>query len=114
MAKHPAAAPGPVRYPPPERSFDGYPTAWLDDASMVRAAEGAAPLLTPLLTMPLTNPAAERRCRDAGAVAEVLRAAAGPRTVGELAAVLGRAGADPEAARATVAWLLKYGLLVPA
>ena len=56
LAKHPAAAPGPVRYPPPERSFAGYPTAWLDDASMVRAAEGAAPLLTPLLTMPLTNP----------------------------------------------------------
>jgi glycosyltransferase involved in cell wall biosynthesis len=107
----PAAPPGPVRYPAPERSFAGYPTAWLDDASTVRAADGATAVLAPLLNMPLTGTAAERRCRDPQAVADVLRAAAGPRSVGELAAALERAGAGPEAARATIAWLLKYGLL---
>ena len=36
-----------------------------------------------------------------------------PRAVAELAADLERAGADPAQARATVAWLLKYGLLRP-
>jgi glycosyltransferase involved in cell wall biosynthesis len=113
LAKWPrAAAPGPVRYPAPERSFVGYPTAWLDDTCAVRAADGAVAMLAPLLNMPLTSVSAERRCRDAQAVAEVLRAASEPRSVGELAAALERVGASPEAARATIAWLLKYGLVL--
>jgi hypothetical protein len=45
---------------------------------------------------------------------ELLRGAAIPRTVGELAAALERSGVEPNAARATVAWLLKYGLLATA
>jgi hypothetical protein len=110
----PTAAPGPVRYPTPERSFAGYPTAWLDDTSTVRAADGAVALLAPLLNMSLTSLAAGRRCRDPRAVADALRAASEPRSVGELAAALERAGASAEAARATLAWLLKYGLLAPA
>jgi hypothetical protein len=44
-------------------------------------------------------------------LADLLRAAAGPTPVGELVSALARAGTDPEAARATVAWLLKYDLL---
>lgn len=108
----PAPAAGPVRYPAPEVSFAGYPTAWLGDASTVRAAEGAAGLVAALLNMPLTNIAAERRCENPQVLADLLRAAAEPRSVAELAAVLGRAGQEAEAARATVAWLLKYGLLV--
>ena len=55
----------------------------------------------------------DRRCRDPRAVAGLLRSADRARSVGDLAADLERAGADPAQARATVAWLLKYGLLRP-
>ena len=61
--------------------------------------------------MPLTNTAADRRCHELAAITEALRAAAEPRTVGELAEHFEASGAGAEAARATVAWLLKYGLL---
>jgi hypothetical protein len=112
LAERPAATPtGPARYPAPEVSFAGYPTAWLSDADLVRATDGAAGRLTPLATMPLTNLIADRRCGDPEAVGRVLRSADRPRSVGDLAADLEEAGTDPAAARATVAWLLKYGLL---
>lgn len=103
--------PGPAVYPAPEHAFAGYPSGWLTDADAVVATAGAADALAAFLAMPLTTHAADRRCRDAKAVAELLRMAGEPRTVGELAAGLERAGADAEAARATVAWLLKYGML---
>jgi hypothetical protein len=44
-------------------------------------------------------------------VTNLLRAASEPQSVGDLAGVLERLGASAEAARATIAWLLKYGLL---
>jgi glycosyltransferase involved in cell wall biosynthesis len=106
-----APAPSPARYPPPERSFAAYPTAWVGDSEAVQASEGATARLPGLLAMPLTSLAADRRARDAGAITELLRAAAQPRPVGELAAMLERSGTAPDAARATVAWLLKYDLL---
>jgi len=110
-AARPAAAP--ARYPPPERAFEAYPTAWLGDADLVAAAPDALPRLAPLLAMPLTNLAAARRCADPAVLAALLDAAGTPAAVGALAARLEAAGVAGEAARATIVWLLKYGLLVP-
>jgi glycosyltransferase involved in cell wall biosynthesis len=113
LARHRVAAPPanePARYPAPERSFAGYPSTWVGDETLVRVADDAPARLAPLLAMPLTNFAAERRCGDRGAITELLRTA-GSRTIGELATILAANGTGPEAARATVAWLLKYGLL---
>lgn len=105
---------GPALYPAPEQTFAGYPSGWVGDADRVMATPGAADQAATFAGLPLTNLAAERRCQDPKMLAGVLRAADRPRTVGELAAELERTGADPAAARATLAWLLKYGLLVPA
>ena len=109
-AATPAPA-GPVRYPPPDVSFDGYPTGWLDDASPVVATAGAAGRLAVRLGQPLTNLVAYRRCADPAVLADLLGSVATPRPVGELAAALEAKGFDAEMSRATVAWLLKYGLL---
>ena len=116
MAKHrreSRSTPGPVRYPAPERSFVSYPSEWIDDTGRLRTADDALPRLSALLTMPLTNLAAERRCADPGVLAALLRASTTPRSVGDLAGELVRTGTAPEEARATVAWMLKYDLLTP-
>jgi hypothetical protein len=110
----PAARAGPAWYPAPEESFAGHPSACLIDADHVQATPNADALLPSFLRLPLTNVSGERRYRDSQAVARVLRTAEQARTVGELAADLERAGAEPSQGRATVAWLLKYGLLRPA
>jgi len=110
-AAPPAAAP--ARYPSPERVFAAYPTAWLGDAEWVAAAPDALPRLAPLLAMPLTNLAAARRCTDPVVLAALLEAAVEPASIGSMAAGLAAGGVGGGAARATVAWLLKYGLLTP-
>lgn len=108
-----APAPGPVRYPSVERSFAAYPSAWVSDADRVRATADATARLAGLLAIPLTNLAADRRCADHVALTALLRAASAPRPVGELAAQLEQTGVEADRARATLAWLLKYGLLEP-
>lgn len=114
-AREKAAPPaGQVRYPALEVSFAGYPSAWLSEADLVRATPDARPRLAGLLNMPLTNLEAERRCHDHDTLAELLRRATEPILVRDVAAELERTGLSPDAARATVAWLLKYDLLVPA
>jgi glycosyltransferase involved in cell wall biosynthesis len=116
LAQHRGTAPaerGPVRYPAPEYSFAGYPSDWLTNDTRVQAAPDATPRLAALLAMPLTNLAASRRCSDHATLMALLREAATPRTLGELAELLQKAGTDPEPAHATIAWLLKYGLLAP-
>jgi hypothetical protein len=57
--------------------------------------------------MPLTNHAAEIRMRDAETLRTVLLAAAGPRPLADLDAVLRAGGAGG----AALAWMVKYGLL---
>jgi glycosyltransferase involved in cell wall biosynthesis len=109
----PTARPGPAAYPAPEQSFAGYPSSWLADTDLVQAATGATALLPTFLGRPLTNLSGDRRCRDPEAVADLIRDIGVPRQVAELAARLEKAGADAVQARATVAWLLKYGLLKP-
>jgi glycosyltransferase involved in cell wall biosynthesis len=104
---------GPARYPAPEVTFAAYPTAWLDDGNTVRAADGVQSALDALLGLSLTTHVAERRCADRATIEALLTAAAARRvTVGDLGDTLEKSGTSPEAARATLAWLLKYGLLV--
>lgn len=105
---------GPAAYPAPEVSFAGYPSAWLSDTDLVRATSGAEATLGTFLGLPLTNLAGDRRSKNRQAVADVLRTADQPRAIGDLVADLEKAGADAAQAGATLAWLLKYGLLRPA
>lgn len=102
---------GPVRYPSPERTFAGYPSAWLGDGNRVRTAAEALPRLAGLLNMPLTNLEAGLRCHDLEELSALLRRSRTPLPLADLAADLERTGLSPEAARATIAWLLKYDLL---
>jgi glycosyltransferase involved in cell wall biosynthesis len=105
---------GPSCYPEPLVSFAGYPTRRLDAADPVVAAPAAEAELPALLAAPLTSHAADRRVTDAAVLVALLARAAVPRPLADLDGVLARAGASPRAARATIAWLLKYGLLRPA
>ena len=67
--------------------------------------------LDALLEMPLTHHEAKRRASHRPILADVLAEAADGRTIAELDEVFKRAGGDYRSGRATLAWLLKYGLL---
>jgi glycosyltransferase involved in cell wall biosynthesis len=114
LARHPGAArpcPGPACYPAPEVSFAGYPTELLGEDARLEAAPGAEDGLGPALALAVTNYARERRLGDEAALRALLAQAKTPRTLSELDAILRRLGVAPGSGRATVAWLLKYGLL---
>jgi glycosyltransferase involved in cell wall biosynthesis len=98
-------------YSAPEQTFAGYPTAWLTDSTRLQASPTAAASAALFLEMPLSNLVGERRCCDRVTIEELLIAAGLPQTIAELVGILDRRGIAPEAARSTVAWLLKYGLL---
>ena len=110
VTQSPRRTPGPACYPAPEVSFAGYPTTLLDGDTLVRTATGAADALGRILALPLCTYAGQR-VRDEATLRAVLAAASSPRTVNELGAVLADFGAAHGSARATLAWLLKYGLL---
>jgi hypothetical protein len=78
---------------------------------MVETMPGAADELPRLLALPLCAYAGERRVMDEKALRSLLAAATRPRTLGELEEVLRGQGVARGQARATLAWLLKYGLL---
>ena len=67
----------------------------------------------PFLSLPLTNLESERRCSDPAQLEGVLSAAALPQSLFSLVSALKRRGLGEQPARATVAWLLKYGVLRP-
>ncbi len=113
QSAHPPAIAGPPCYPAPEVSFAGYPTRLLDDDAALAAVPGAVIDLSRFLSSPLCNYAGQRRVCDEAVLRDVLAAAVEPRPVGELADLLRGRGASGGAARATLAWLLKYGLLRP-
>ena len=64
-----------------------------------------------LVTMPLTSYAAARRTANLDVLRKVLQAAAASCPVAQLDEVFRQAGADPATGRATLAWMVKYGLL---
>lgn len=103
----------PSMYPPPEQSFSGYPSRWLDNALNLAAPPGGAERLERLLSMPLTNYAGECRVSDPNALRAVMEEARRPRQLGALKAslLMGPADVSPQSACATLAWMLKYGLL---
>ncbi|WP_165219278.1 glycosyltransferase family 4 protein [Aquisphaera insulae] len=102
----------PAIYPPPDRSFAGYPSRWiLGDPQEVAATERAASDLALFLDLPLTHHAAEARIGDAGLIRKALAAASPRCSVARLDDLFASAGVDSGRARATLAWLLKYDLL---
>ncbi|MGH7127902.1 MAG: glycosyltransferase family 4 protein, partial [Planctomycetaceae bacterium] len=104
---------GPAAYPPPERSFAGYPTRWLDEEQSLQTAPDAAAQLNLLLSAPLTNHEASSRGSDPAVLQQLLHHAAGSCSLAELDAQLRGGGLTPQAARATLAWMMKYDLLRP-
>lgn len=109
-AKDPRA---PACYPPPERSFAGYPTRWagIDDTEEVAVTGHAARDLPRLLALPLTHHVGETRVTDATLLLAALDRAAPRCRISSLDAVFREKGVDSRRARATVAWMLKYDLI---
>lgn len=105
----PRTAIGPAAYPDIERSFAGYPTQWLDGASLIIEVPGALDGLEALLALPLAHHAAGRRVTDAG----LLRAAFArlPCPVEDLDRFWSTSGVDRGVGRATLAWMLKYDMV---
>jgi hypothetical protein len=99
-----------AHFPPPEWSFAGYPTRWLDAESHneLAASAWAPEVLEQLLALPLTNHAANRRVADSGLLRQALARAAPSCSV---AALFLAAGVDQYRARATLRWMLKYDLI---
>jgi glycosyltransferase involved in cell wall biosynthesis len=102
----------PSLYPPPESSFAGYPTKWLCDQDRVRTSPEAAARLELMAALPLTNYEGGRRLPLA-AIKELLLLAVGGCTLAELDEIANHHGASRLMSRATIAWLLKYGMLDP-
>jgi hypothetical protein len=105
---------GPALFPAPEVSFGGFPTRLLDADSRVYSAGDSGQRLAPLLASPLTNYAGGVRSARSDVLRDVLNQAAGGCTIGQLDEALEKAGLLRAAGRATLAWLLKYGLLAVA
>jgi hypothetical protein len=101
----------PSLYPPPERSFAGYPTRWLDEHESLETAPHAEQALDHLLALPLANYAADTRDQRRDCLSAVLAAAEPGCTLEQLTDVLQSNGTSFERSRATLAWMLKYGLL---
>lgn len=55
----------PSAYPPPERSFAGYPSRWLDNEDVVVAAPDANRHVAIVAATPLTNYESGQRCSTA-------------------------------------------------
>src|SRR5262249_50317084 len=103
---------GPACYPPPEVAFAGYPTGWIQDADRLEATHAAVDRLTQVMNHPLCNYHPDSRSTDAAVIRNVLAAANRACEVPQLDAVFAKAGVPETIGRATIAWLLKYGLLV--
>jgi hypothetical protein len=102
---------GPACYPAPETTFAALAARSLGDDDRVQAVADNETRLHQLLTVALTSYAGEGRATDPVVLRSVLNAAAAPVTIRALDGVLREAGVGRQQARATVAWMLKYGLL---
>jgi glycosyltransferase involved in cell wall biosynthesis len=101
----------PPCYPAPEVCFAGYPTHLLGENSRLVTAAGAEDVLGRVLAHPLTNYAQGQRVGEETVLRAILKETASPRTIAELDELLSRCGIGHGSGRATLAWLLKYGLL---
>ena len=98
---------GPARYPELSQAFAQYPTRWLEPSTVLERVPGAE-----LPDHPLTSVEAHRRIADFARIERVLSARA-LQTLDEWIANFASGETDRNAAAATVAWLLKYGVLRP-
>jgi glycosyltransferase involved in cell wall biosynthesis len=103
--------PGPVCYPAPEETFAGYPTRILGDDDLVEAAPDAQTRLALMRSLPLTSYAGEQRSSEEKILLAILTEPAQARTIAQLDSVLAGLGVGHHHGRATLAWMLKYGLL---
>ena len=103
----------PARYPPVDVVFQGYPTNWLHDQTVVVAASDSTKNLTAILSLRLLNHSSGSRLQDSQALARILQAAEKPQPICNLIVTLQSvlASATTDQLRATIAWMLKYGLL---
>jgi len=104
----------PAAYPPIDHTFHGYPTKWLTDASIVVANSNSTDQLRIILSLPLMTHEADSRCADERILNTVLQQTTSPTSLMSLANALSDAGVPSAHVRSTLAWLLKYDLLVPA
>jgi glycosyltransferase involved in cell wall biosynthesis len=101
----------PVAFPDVEFAFAAYPTDIVEMDAEVIAAEHAAGSLASLLKLPLASYLASSRVADEAVLSRLLSRAASGCELAELDALLAAEGAEPQRARATLAWMLKYDLL---
>ena len=110
VATKPQRTLGPPCYPAPEVSFAGYPTALLDEDDLLSSAPESLDQLHKFLKIPLCSYSSQR-IQNESVLIEVLMEAMAPRTLDDLTSFLVQKGSQSGPARATLAWLLKYGLL---
>lgn len=112
------AAKGPREKSPrgPEVTFAPLASRIVGEDDVVRTAADHETQMLKLMKVAMTSYAPEARTGDPLTLRAVLNAAKKPVAVRELDAVLRQAGVPRQTARATIAWMLKYGLLelVPA
>jgi hypothetical protein len=101
----------PALFPPIDDSFASYPMAFVEEATTLRCESDALDRLPVVLATPLSNYRPERRCADAAILAAALRQAEKGIRLSDLDGHFKAAGLSHTAARATVAWLMKYRLL---
>src|SRR5262249_38763407 len=65
----------PACFPPPEHTFEGYPTAWIEESDRLEATHAAADRLALTLNHPLCNYHPDSRSTDAAVIRSVLAAA---------------------------------------
>jgi hypothetical protein len=83
----------------------------LGESDRLVAVPGSEAQVERLLGVPLVTHAADRRAGDAATLRSVLSATNTPRSIADLDTLLFHAGTTHTAGRATLAWMLKYGLL---
>ena len=101
---------GPPCHPAPETSFVGYPTSWLSDDDRFQTTPDALDNLPRILRIPLCSYDGQW-VRNEVVLRAVLTEAVAPRRLSELKDLVRSHGVHSNRAAATLAWLLKYGLL---
>ncbi|MEM9828113.1 MAG: glycosyltransferase family 4 protein, partial [Planctomycetota bacterium] len=118
----------PELYPPIEVSFAGYPTHWLDLQTPIRFTSDATQRLRCSLDDPLCQhtpgaPKSGGRIIDFETIRQAISGSETTQgntaswkatTLGELASRMADGSGDRAGALATAAWLMKYGVVVPA
>ena len=107
---HPQKA-GPAWFPDPEIAFASYPSEILTNDARLAVAEDAAQRLKLFLESSLTNYAPQSRCADIDKLRSILKESPVERTIAEWDAAFAKRSVDKTTSRATLGWLLKYGLL---